>query len=448
MSSVLCLDFGTSSIRAVIREASSLRKVLPIGQATPRQSIDGASIPSAFCIDADLETLRFGQHAHEAILADKNIAYAVTSPKRWLKEPKLLGQKVLPKLDITRRDVLIGLMGYALYAANETNLWTLPKNPYAADIRVAHPVWPTSIKEDADRALSQITWMAVNMAPAGDWGVTSHEILCSWTRPADDTEIIPELFGHIDTIEPIAAATELLPTTGNERRICMVVDVGAGTTDIGIFQNLSPDKSTNKGERIIPAGPATSVFKAGDEIDNIVLGLLQQKNREKFEKNQVRIRSEIRFQKESLFKNQRIQIAGIDLSVKEVEESREAQEMATSIRQGIQKCLTDAYTKIQSFSNTAGLANGITIIMAGGGADIHFLRKAIGQPISIYDSNFRFKFFNPNPPKINMHGAGYERLAVGLGGALESYEKVVHEHTQLVGFLSLGTAKQRVDKWI
>ena len=80
MSSVLCLDFGTSSIRAVLRNKKSAIQVLPIGQVTPRQTIDGASIPSAFCIDEDLETIRFGQHALDAILSGKKLAIAETSP--------------------------------------------------------------------------------------------------------------------------------------------------------------------------------------------------------------------------------------------------------------------------------------------------------------------------------------------------------------------------------
>lgn len=446
MPPILCLDFGTSSIRAVVRDDLSNRRVLPIGQITPRQSIDGASIPSAFCIDADLQTVRFGQHAQEAILGNKKLAFAVTSPKRWLAEPTLLSQPVLPELEVTRRDILTGLMAYALFAAGETGLWTVPSELDEADIRIAHPVWPSSIKQDADRALGQIAWMAVNMAAAGDWGVTTTEVLCSWTTP-EPSESHPELHIDIDTLEPIASAVELLPNIGNERRVCMVVDVGAGTTDVGIFLHLSPDKQTTKCDQLIPAGPANSVFKAGDDIDRVLLQLIRDKNPRTFDENKSRINSEIRFQKESLFKNGNSQIAGINLTLETLENSDGICQVVTSIRQGVEKCISDAYSKIHSFTTTAGLAKEIVVVMAGGGAEIKFLREALGKPFSINGSLYTFKILKPNQPKLNMHGAGYERMAVGLGAAHEGYEDVVHEHAQLLRVSSLGAPKQIVSRW-
>ena len=449
MSSVLCLDFGTSSIRAVLRDKKSDLLVLPIGQVTPRQTIDGASIPSAFCIDEDHETVRFGQHAQDAILSGKKLAFSVASPKLWLNEPRLLGTPLLPELDITRRDVLTGLMGYALFAAGESGIWKIPKDPEDADIRIAHPVWPTQIREDADQSLAQIAWMAVNMASEGDWGISSLEILCSWTTPSDENEIRPSLEIKKDTIEPIAAAVELLPAIGNERRLCMVVDVGAGTTDIGIFQHLSPDIKANKGDRLIPAGPATSVFKAGDEIDRALLKLMNTKDNITFKSNQSRIKSEIRFHKERLFNNGHIEVAGIDVTLDALVSADEIKVMTASIRQGIEKCLSEAHQKIIGFTSTAGIANDISVVMAGGGAEMKFLREAIGQPLLVNGTTFNFNFISTRPPgQLNMHGAGYARMAVGLGGAQESYETVVQEHEKLVRLSSLGTPKQRVQRWV
>jgi len=48
---------------------------------------------------------------------------------------------------------------------------------------------------------------------------------------------------------------------------------------------------------------------------------------------------------------------------------------------------------------------------------------------------------------MNLHGAGYERMAVGLGGAKEDYEKVVYEHAKLLRIPGLGEPKQRVTNW-
>jgi hypothetical protein len=295
--------------------------------------------------------------------------------------------------------------------------------------------------------LGQIAWMAINMAAEGDWGVSSIDVLRSWTNP-EDGEDRPALDIEIDTIEPIAAAVELLPNIGNERRICMVVDVGAGTTDIGIFQYLSPDSQTNRGDKLIPAGPTSSVFKAGDEIDRVVLKLLRDTYPQAFDLNEARIKSEIRFQKEGLFKNGQIQVSGLYLALDTLTASEEIQAMAKTIRLGVEMCLQQAQSNVMAFSKTAHLSSEITVVMAGGGADLKFLRDAISQPYTLGGSEFNFKFIRPAPPKsLNMHGAGYERLAVGLGGALEVYEHVVHEHAALTSFSSLGSPKQVISSW-
>lgn len=442
MSKVLCLDFGTSSIRAVLRDNNGTLKVIPLGLVTPRQEIDGASIPSAFCIDKDLATVRFGQNAYEEIVQSKNVAFYTTSPKQWITEPKRLDETVLSGCPITRRDVLTGLMGYALYAATQSGLWKVPSNPDDANLRIAHPVWPSHIKSAANQSLAEIAWMAVNMAGAGDWGVTSVEVLKSWTTPLED-EIQPKLNIEVDTIEPIAASVELLPGIGNERGICVVVDVGAGTTDVGVFQYLSPDKKIKSADTLIPAGPSVSVFQAGDEIDRIVLKLLRDSFPKGFDLNEGTIKSRIRFHKESLFKSGALQVAVLYLSLNSLVESPEIQNMAKSIRQAIEKCLEDASGKILAYANTANLSNEITVVMAGGGAELEFLHDAILAPYSLGSMNFRCKLIKPEAPtNLNMHGAGYQRLAVALGGAHEVYEGVVHEYAQLTKFSSLGSAKQ------
>ena len=48
---------------------------------------------------------------------------------------------------------------------------------------------------------------------------------------------------------------------------------------------------------------------------------------------------------------------------------------------------------------------------------------------------------------MNMRGAGYERLAVGLGGPQEGYENVIHEHAQLFSIPNLGRPNQKSSPW-
>ena len=93
-------------------------------------------------------------------------------------------------------------------------------------------------------------------------------------------------------------------------------------------------------------------------------------------------------------------------------------------------------------------AHGLAFVMAGGGAEMNFLREALCKPMVVQGTHFNFNFITTEPPnRLNMHGAGYARMAVGLGGAQESYEKFVQEHEKLVRLSSLGVPKQKISPW-
>jgi hypothetical protein len=195
-----------------------------------------------------------------------------------------------------------------------------------------------------------MVWLATNMASAGDWGETSAEVLRSWTGPEGDEESVPTYVPQVDTVEPVAAAVELLTGDSNERRLCAVVDVGAGTTDIGIFQQVIPDAMVTAGARMIPAGPSASVFKAGDAIDSALMSLLARRFPKQYEIHKTSIKTDIRRLKEDLFVNQRLQYGNMDLSLASLEESREIQEIASEIRNGLVSCLEGAHRSIKSWS--------------------------------------------------------------------------------------------------
>jgi hypothetical protein len=446
MKAALCVDFGTSSIRAVARDRLGGVTVLPLGAVTRSRSIDGASIPSTVCVTADGGTILFGEHAYTKIKSGQPLAFWTASPKLWLKEPRTLDDRVAPGLDVTRRELLTGLLGYAMFAASESGQWEAPSDPSAADIRVAHPIWPSSSRAEAERALGQMVWLAAHMASAGDWGETSVEVLRSWTGPEVDEESVPTYVPQVDTVEPVAAAVELLSGDSNQRRLCAVVDVGAGTTDIGIFQQLIPDAMVTAGTRMIPAGPSVSVFKAGDAIDSALLSLLARRFPREYKIHELSVKVDIRRLKEDLFQNQRFQSFGMDVSLGSLEESREMEEIISEIRRGLVNCLRDAHRAIEVWYGVGvSIRREITLLMAGGGAGLKLLRKALGRPVELSGQKYHIEVVDAvEPRRIQMHGAGYTRLAVGLGGVKETYEQVMHEHQKLTSIPGLGSPKQRI----
>jgi len=449
MGQTLCIDFGTSSIRAVVRDRFSDISVLDIGRVTNSETIDSASIRSEVCIDADLQTVRFGERAYEAIINNQKIAFHNASPKLWLKEPHLLDERVIPDLDISRRDLITGLLAYALYAAAETGNWEAPVKPDAEDIRIAHPVWPDQIKLSANRALRQIAWVATSMATEGDWGIVDTDVLKSWTSPQTPDEGLPELVEKFDTLEPVAAAVELLPGITNRLMLCAVVDVGAGTTDIGIFQTKIVDENSRVASKLIPTGPTVSVFKAGNDIDSSLLKLMAERYPKEFKKNENDLRLRIRGLKENLFTEGKIRVEGIEISLKELEEVDEIKLMIKEIRNSFEMAFINAGSNIRSWlSSNKGTESHITLAMAGGGAEISFLVSELSKKIKIEGYEHPLRLLKPEPPtNYDLKGAGYSRMVVSLGGVSEMYESVIHEHTKLLAIPSLGRAKQIIKNW-
>jgi molecular chaperone HscA len=291
--------------------------------------------------------------------------------------------------------------------------------------------------------MRQITALALFMASEGDWSETSAQILQTWRRPADG-EDFPEYRSRNDTLEPVAAAVELLPGISSSRKICVVVDVGAGTTDIGVFQSLTPDSASLLTSKLIPAGPTMSVFKAGDVIDRALLDLINELYPEHFKRQKNDLEGRIRSIKETLFKYGRLQEGPILVDLSQLEKKSEINLMATEIRECLLRCLRQARPLLEQWLLQASFVDRkIEVVMAGGGAEINFLRRAISKIVEINERRYEVNLTIPVPPQgLQMHGAGYMRLAVALGGVNPLYDSVIQKHEKLVRVPGLGVPKQ------
>lgn len=97
----------------------------------------------------------------------------------------------------------------------------------------------------------------------------------------------------------MAAAVELLPSEDNIVRICAVVDVGAGTTDIGLFQSVEPDIASSVRSKLYPMR-FVAAFQAGNDIDAIVLELIESRARKPSAMALADVKARIRGIKETL----------------------------------------------------------------------------------------------------------------------------------------------------
>lgn len=422
MSGALCLDFGTSSIRAVRRQPSGKLKTLDIGRVT-KSRLDDASIRSEIHVDEHHRYVRYGERAFVGRNDFNTPALYEASPKLWLKEPDRLGDEAAPGLGLTREQLLCGLLAYAVRAAadaDEIGESTLR----SIDIRIAHPVWPGQVKVAANAALARICAQARLMAFEREWGTVSVATLLAHVKvPATPRAIA------VDVVEPVAAAAELLPSEENLIRMCAVVDVGAGTTDIGLFLSLVPDEASTVRSKLYPAGEPVSVFRAGNVVDEIVLKLLEARARRPTAIGLADVRARIRGIKETLFKDGFIQELGCDVHLSELTAHPEAKAMASDIRSQLVGLVRDNETMIATWMDKpVHSVSRLDVVMAGGGGSIDFILSAINQPIPVGHRTLQVKLTIPGERAgINTFGASRGRMAVALGGASHDYEALVHE---------------------
>lgn len=438
MSSALCLDFGTSSIRAVYRDAKNNRHVLPIGLVTGSKSIDEASIRSEIHIDAQGKNVRFGE---QAVIARSKLAptkYYESSPKLWLLQPDELDWPAFSGLKVTKRELLAGLIAYGIYGALEAlTAIKIAKPNQLGDIRIAHPVWNDSVAIRTNQELLKIGFAASEMAKEGDWGNVSISILRSYFKDPYTESLNPKT----DVVEPIAAALELLSRTVNVRKICAVVDVGAGTTDIGLFYSVVTEKHD---DRLIPISATRSVYEAGNEIDRVLFSLLEEKSRSKDELSLYDVQSRIRFIKEFLFTNGFVQELGVRINLEDFEKHPDIRLMSQEIRACFVQVVEADSNKFLHFDREPT----IEIVMAGGGGTVQFIRNALVKPVSIGAKSIQITIAESVATDQLTYGASHERLAVALGGASVFYDTLKHEHEKITSYQGLGHAKQEIKNLI
>lgn len=436
----LCIDFGTSSIRAALGVPGKSRpRALELGEAV-RSSIDRASIPSAVFIDAEGSTITFGEGAlRKGMKGEKSLLFEI-SPKRWMTtDPKSLTDSTLIKGSrITRKHLLAGLLAQAFSATTKATGLSKAKL-IDLEARIAHPVWSPDWKSELRRTLIEISNMGLHLAGVTDEPISPEALLSAVNAGMRERAS----FSPVDVEEPVAAALELYAHSHNSREICAVVDVGAGTTDLGIFVSLTPDaQSRSHRRKFIQAAQPRSIFMAGDLIDEEVISLIQSRARNMSSSELQDLRRRRRNIKETLFSNPGwVYEAGVEVTLSELEGQKRIIKMREELSNNFRALIDEASSFIKTFVEaTFHSADRINVVFAGGGGNIGFLHGAIQESVRMSNGKNVPITIKPRPPLDRNSPAMVERLAVALGGTTPVYDWPV---TQVA---SIGELKTKWDQ--
>jgi hypothetical protein len=436
----VCLDFGTAMSKAFAMVGDSKPVELALGRRAGSPA-GGYAVDSSLFISDD-GILYFGHHA-----VDRGRAAASAGRKRY-DSPKArlsMGEQV----DINKVPVEKDINPVAATPLTEGELITLYL-AYLTDLasseleaqgysrycarRFARPCWPDARNKWAEPLLREMLAQAQILADtfhdqwSGGIPLAKAKLAVDKVRAlkAWPTQLLDK-----DIPEPVAAAASLmLKDDEAQRELFLVIDVGAGTTDFGLFLlQHNPQKDVCL-VRIVP-GTIDFLEQAGNRVDDLLKHfVLKQEGIDGFgpegRHDLAYMQSDIRLNKERLFRDKRVEIPLANGSkatvllddfladdrVKKFGEQlqRKVEEVLGAAGDGYLDLMRDNYVKV---------------VLTGGGADLPMVKSLAAGPVTITKGNTSRNILRKAADRVPswIHSRypqfepQYAQLAVAIGGA-------------------------------
>ena len=278
----LCLDFGTAMSKACVANGYGTPKELELGVAAGYQ---GFLLPSTLFISID-GRMYFGQEALDqegatGSVTHKRIDSIKSSISQWGPhtpdvDVALLESDVNPvaSIRLTKGDAIRLYLAYFCdMAAEALSLHEEYSEEDARYVlrRYARPCWPNPDQQRvADAKMREMLEQAQILADTfrGEWfGGIALSRLKQALDKVRELGARPSYLVDVGIPEPVAVASGVVYDIENARDAFMVVDAGAGTTDLGLFV------MTRQGEDVTVHQVADSVrglMQAGDKVDALL----------------------------------------------------------------------------------------------------------------------------------------------------------------------------------
>lgn len=435
----LCLDFGTAMSKATLiadEEDNEFEdiEVLRLGVPGDQEEISETMLISSVYIDNN-GLLWFGKKAvdRSVIESEDGSRQRLDNIKRRLSEDgwdEEVDQRYNPTgLSVTHGDMVLAYLMYLTWAVNScledlNHPWNLPR-------RFAMPCFSGAQEHETvhrlRRAIGEAQVLADTFYKTLTQGIPLTDFMAAKGLLRDASRQYP--FVAEDLTEPLGVAGSFMSWKNRVDNLIMVIDVGAGTTDLSLFRiHVDPDKHRNTSLEIQNA--SRGIQFAGNHLDRLLIELILKKSGVTSDdpmwlntRGAVELR--IRDWKESLF-NDRFVIApllnGTEVEV-ELEEFLDL-EAVQKFGQNLRATMVDILESIDdSWINwiLTHPSQKLVVALTGGGAELPMVTKLAegmlkvrGQMVPIVRA-LRF------PTWLRDVDEGLEddfaRVAVSLGGA-------------------------------
>jgi len=444
---LLCLDFGTAMSKAFASVAPDGYMELELGAAAGR---NGYTLPSSVFI-SDHGMAYFG---FEAIDRSQDLIDSgrerIDSIKAWFslrREGNLDGeacllQRTLNPTDhkLTQGDMIRVYLAYltdmAVTALGKHEVGGKATDRYAKR-RFARPCWPDAAQEQwADKLMRSMLAESQILADtfSGRWagGIDIGQL----KTVVEQIKMLgkrPDYLIDVGVPEPVAVAAGVIGDRQNFREAFMVVDIGAGTTDFGLFVSVRMSDNEEDAPRVfqIPAS-IQGLMQAGDKVDSMLRVFIARKESVDTTDNSGRmiladLGRRIRGLKEVLFKTGKVEYALADgtvgdVTVDEFLADETMKRFTQAIDEGFKKALQAVDDSYLSWLAKDGVR--LHVVLTGGSSTLPMM-KTLGQGM-VEVKGFRILREQLDPRPAWMDGVSgelstvYPQLAVAIGGAAES----------------------------
>lgn len=447
----LCLDFGTAKSKAFAAtddEEDPEFMPLPIGKADEDRDGSVHEMSSSIWIDNDGVLFLGSEAVKRGSRLDKQTAtnrHRLDSVKQELSQvrgddgPEQL-ERPLPK-EIDPTSTLTYLDVVTVYLAYLTDLAVTEMESRLGTRYVRRrftlPWWPKEHRRWVGDVVTKRLKRAQVLADTfhGDWrrGISVERIKSCVREAAVCDGQLDWMFGHESgngVLEALAAGSARLWTDRSARELMLVVDVGAGTTDLSIFWVVQDEKRAFRtAQPVEPCGRA--IKQAGNNLDSLLVGALIRKahlGEDLYMKKRVGDslwRGSVRRLKERLFETGQITETlvsdhTVTLSRDEFLGLEEIRAFERGIVTSIQELLGQVH---ETWGAAAAKSRGITLVLTGGGCRLPMIKSLADQSWKLGRRTVRFRLAPDVPDGVRDKFSAefireYPKLAVAMGGAL------------------------------
>ncbi len=431
----LCLDFGTAKSKAFAtrRDADNIQLIeLGLGQ----QAGEVLPFPLTSAVWVDESGLLFVGHA----ALERSLAQHDTERRRLdsLKQQMSQGSehRLTTRLKegaenptsvpLTYGDALTFYLAYLTDMAEAE----LVRQGYSRYVRrrFALPCWDTDQSRVMEPLLREYLARAQVVADTfrGRWneGLRAEHVRAVMDQVVDARAAWPMALIGESVLEPIAAGNSRLQTDEPTRQLVLVLDIGAGTTDFGLF--IVVEKPEQELFRITPVeGTMLGIRQAGDTIDQILrMTILKQAevdvNDPSFGLINSQLQLRIREYKERLFQEGALTFRLSDDRTGVVRLDGFLQNPALgAFREKIEaKCRE--VLDVAGNDKTVFYDAGLRVVLTGGGSALPMLETLAKGSSDHFGKTLRRRMAPLVPDFLQNHpiAGAYAQLAVAMGGAL------------------------------